>query len=186
MPGKRVASSVISTLLGLKAAWIWLGQWSTSNKEMLARKSRRGCNRQAVYIMLRCIAQITSSFYADANVRSVSVRFAFRRGLTRIKLPTRDVMRWTFRRKEPDGPIVSSKSLPLKAISRTMQAIIVVNGIAAAQNVHCFPDIFLISETFIPKKPVMNDNGRKIVVMIVKIRIAFPWSSSRISTLRFT
>jgi hypothetical protein len=73
---------------------------------------------------------------------------------------------------------------------------------AITQKKACVLSMFRISDVFIPKRlftkeleavslgkhDMMEDtnSGRKMVVIIVNIKIALPWSSSKISTLCFS
>ena len=52
-----------------------------------------------------------------------------------------------------------------------------VSGIAAAQKAHCGVDMPRISEVFMPKKEETKERGRKIIVTMVKMRMAPSWRS---------
>lgn len=94
-----------------------------------------------------------------------------------------DTNQSAFRRR---GPLISLKKVrictPLYAINKANPKMVIVTGIAISQNIPCPRFMFLISVVFIPKKLVTNDNGRKIIVTIVKTNIAFPLSSCLSST----
>ena len=52
-----------------------------------------------------------------------------------------------------------------------------VRGIAEAQKAHCGFDMSRISEVFMPKNDETKFKGRKMMVTMVKIRMAPSWRS---------
>ena len=57
-----------------------------------------------------------------------------------------------------------------------------VNGIAIFQNKEALYVVPLMPWRFMPKKPATKDSGRNRMVMKVKMKIALPLSSCRVST----
>lgn len=59
-----------------------------------------------------------------------------------------------------------------------------ISGIAEAQKTHCGVEMSRMSEVFIPKKDETKDRGRKMMVTMVKMRMALSWRS-RFDSIRW-